>query len=46
MTTVITMGVHILDVLGRHVEGIPTGQNIDIIDEIRLTVAGTAAGTA
>ena len=46
MAKIMTMGVHILDVLGRHVEGIPSGQNIDIIDEIRLTVAGTAAGTA
>ena len=46
MATILTAGVHILDVLGRHVEGIPPGQNIDIIDEIRLTVAGTAAGTA
>jgi sugar/nucleoside kinase (ribokinase family) len=46
MPTVITLGVHILDVLGRHVETIPPGQNIDIIDEIRLTVAGTAAGSA
>ncbi len=46
MSTVVTLGVHILDVLGRHVERIPTGQNIDLIDEIRLTVAGTAAGTA
>jgi len=40
------MGVHILDILGRHVSRIPEGQNIDLIDEIRLTVAGTAAGTA
>lgn len=46
MATVITLGVHILDVLGRHVESIPPGQNIALLDEIRLTVAGTAAGTA
>ena len=46
MPTVMTTGVHILDVLGRHVERIPSGQNIDLIEEIRLTVAGTAAGTA
>lgn len=44
--TVITMGVHILDILGRYVTRIPDGQNIDVIDEIRLTVAGTAGGTA
>lgn len=46
MAAVITLGVHILDILGRHVERIPPGQNIDLLDEIRLTVAGTAAGTA
>lgn len=46
MTTMMTMGVHILDILGRHVDRIPPGQNIDLLDEIRLTVAGTAAGTA
>ncbi len=46
MATIMTVGVHILDVLGRHVESIPPGQNIDLINEIRLTVAGTAAGTA
>jgi sugar/nucleoside kinase (ribokinase family) len=43
---VVSLGVHILDILGRHVVRIPDGQNIDLIDEIRLTVAGTAAGTA
>ncbi len=46
MSTIMTMGVHILDILGRHVDRIPPGQNIDLLDEIRLTVAGTAAGTA
>lgn len=44
--TIITMGVHILDILGRYVTRIPDGQNIDVIEEIRLTVAGTAGGTA
>ncbi len=46
MATVVSMGVTILDILGRYVTRIPDGQNIDILDEIRLTVAGTAAGTA
>jgi sugar/nucleoside kinase (ribokinase family) len=46
MPTIMTLGVHILDILGRHVDRIPPGQNIDLLDEIRLTVAGTAAGTA
>jgi len=40
------VGLTILDVLGRPVERIPDGGNVDFIDEIRLTVAGTAAGTA
>lgn len=43
---VATIGVHILDVLGRPVESIPPGQNISLLDEIRVTVAGTAGGTA
>lgn len=46
MSNVVSLGVHILDILGRHVERIPDGQDIGLIDEIRLTVAGTAAGTA
>lgn len=46
MKTVVSMGVHILDVLGRHVSEIPPGQNIALIDEIRITAAGTAAGTS
>ena len=40
------VGLTILDVLGRPVERIPDGGNVAFIDEIRLTVAGTAAGTA
>ena len=32
--------------LGRPVSEIPPGQNIALIDEIRVTVAGTAGGTA
>ncbi len=46
MPNIVSMGVHILDVLGRHVSEIPPGQNIALIDEIRITAAGTAAGTA
>jgi len=42
MPTIVSMGVHILDVLGRHVSEIPPGQNIALIDEIRITAAGTA----
>ena len=39
------VGLYILDVLGRPVERIPERGNVDFIDEIRLTVAGTAGGT-
>ena len=43
---VLTIGIHIVDILGRPVPGIPDGQGIALLDEIRMTVAGTAAGTA
>ncbi len=46
MSKIVCLGVHILDVLGRPVTRIPDGQNIDLLEEIRFTVAGTAAGTA
>lgn len=39
------VGLYILDVLGRPVTSIPEGGNVTFIDEIRLTVAGTAGGT-
>jgi sugar/nucleoside kinase (ribokinase family) len=39
------VGLYILDILGRPVQQIPEGGNVDFIDEIRLTVAGTAGGT-
>ena len=43
---VVCFGVHILDVLGRPVSEIPPGQHSVIIDEIRATAAGTAAGAS
>lgn len=46
MTTVISIGIHIVDILGRPVTSIPPGQNVALLDEIRITVAGTAAGTS
>ena len=46
MTEIVSMGVHILDVLGRYVSEIPPGQGISLIDEIRSTAAGTSAGTS
>jgi sugar/nucleoside kinase (ribokinase family) len=42
----IAMGVHVLDVLVRPVEAIPEGQGGQLVDEIRITAAGTAGGTA
>ncbi len=39
------IGLYILDVLGRPVTAIPLGGGVEFIDEIRLTVAGTAGGT-
>lgn len=44
--TVVSLGIHIVDILGRHVTEIPPGQGVDILDEIRITVAGTAAATS
>src|SRR5215213_1186570 len=41
---VVSLGIHILDVLGRPVSRIPPKQDVDLLQEIRLTVAGTAAG--
>jgi sugar/nucleoside kinase (ribokinase family) len=44
--TVATVGVHIVDILARPVEFIPQGQDTVLVDQIRLTAAGAAAGTA
>ncbi|MGP4093592.1 carbohydrate kinase family protein [Nonomuraea sp. KM90] len=44
--TVVTVGVHIVDILTRPVEHIPEGQDTVLVDQIRLTAAGAAAGTA
>jgi sugar/nucleoside kinase (ribokinase family) len=46
MAEVVSLGIHILDVLGRPVTRIPPRQDVDLLEEIRLTVAGTAAGTS
>jgi sugar/nucleoside kinase (ribokinase family) len=42
---VAVIGLYILDVLGRPVSRIPERGGVDFIEEIRLTVAGTAGGT-
>jgi sugar/nucleoside kinase (ribokinase family) len=43
---VITLGVHVVDVLVRPVQDIPEGQGGQLVDSIRITAAGPAGGTA
>jgi sugar/nucleoside kinase (ribokinase family) len=43
---VTTLGVHVVDVLVRPVEAIPEGQGGQLVEEIRITPAGSAGGTA
>lgn len=40
------LGAHVLDVLVRPVEAIPEGQGGTLVEQIRLTAAGSAGGTA
>ena len=40
------VGVYITDVLGRAIDDLPRGQTSRAIDQIRLTAAGSAGGTA
>src|ERR671929_1021536 len=40
------VGTYIIDVLGRPVSELPRGQTSRLLEEIRITVAGTAGGTA
>lgn len=42
----IALGVHVVDVLARPVEEIPAGQGGALVEEIRVTAAGSAGGTA
>jgi sugar/nucleoside kinase (ribokinase family)/kynurenine formamidase len=42
----VCIGVHIVDTLGRPVTAIPEKQGRQVLDEIRISAAGTAAGTA
>jgi sugar/nucleoside kinase (ribokinase family) len=42
----ITLGVHVVDVLVRPVEAIPEGQGGQLVEQIRITPAGSAGGTA
>jgi sugar/nucleoside kinase (ribokinase family) len=43
---VVTLGMHVLDVLVRPVDEIPAGQGTTLVDDVRMTAAGTAGGTA
>jgi len=43
---VVSLGAHNVDILGRPVTDIPPGQGRLLLDEIRITAAGTAAGTS
>jgi sugar/nucleoside kinase (ribokinase family) len=43
---VVTMGVHVLDVLVRPVERIPEGQGGELVEQIKITAAGSAGGAA
>ncbi|HUA04039.1 MAG TPA: sugar kinase [Solirubrobacteraceae bacterium] len=43
---VITLGVHVVDVLVRPVEAIPEGQGGQLVEQIRISPAGSAGGTA
>jgi sugar/nucleoside kinase (ribokinase family) len=40
------MGVHVLDVLVRPVERIPEGQGGELVEQIKITAAGSAGGAA
>src|SRR3989454_4435489 len=44
--TAVAMGVHVLDVLVRPVEAIPEGQGGELVEQIRITAAGSAGGAA
>jgi sugar/nucleoside kinase (ribokinase family) len=43
---VVTLGVHVVDVLARPVQEIPEGQGGQLVETIRITAAGPAGGTA
>jgi sugar/nucleoside kinase (ribokinase family) len=45
-TDCVCVGLTILDILGRHIDAIPEGNKTTLIQQIRTTPAGTAAGPA
>ena len=42
----VALGVHVLDIHVRNVESIPNGSDGALVDQIRMSPAGTAGGTA
>jgi sugar/nucleoside kinase (ribokinase family) len=42
----VTLGTHVLDVLVRPVESIPDGQGAHLVEQIKISAAGAAGGTA
>ena len=46
MSAVAVIGPHLIDILGRPVSEIPEGQGSVVLEEIRVTVAGTGGGAA
>jgi len=46
MAKVVCLGIQIVDILGRPVAEVPEGQNVALLEEIRITVAGSAGGTS
>ena len=42
----VTLGAHVLDVHAKYVEAIPEGQGSALLEEIRISPAGAAGGTA
>ena len=42
----VTLGAHVLDVHAKYVEAIPEGQGSELLEEIRISPAGAAGGTA
>ncbi|MBL7521073.1 carbohydrate kinase family protein, partial [Frankia sp. CNm7] len=44
--TVVALGAHVLDTLVRPVEEIPAGQDGQLVEQIRVSAAGPAGGTA
>jgi len=43
---VVTVGIHIVDILGYPVPAVPAGQGLALLDRIHMTPAGTCAATA